>query len=280
MSGRERERERTPTPSDATEGRTTDASTDAGVERSAIRERLDRVTDPELDRSIVELEYVDRIEIDGARVTVRFKLPTAWCSPAFAWMMATDIREEVEALDGVERTRVRLADHLHGEEITEGVNEGRPFEAAFEDATEGVDAVRAVLNDKARLARQHRAVEALLDAGVTPAQIAALDRGDVTLEGGRAAVPLDGLTVFVESEPIERYLSKATEVGVAVDADDRLFLTPEEEPIAPDQFDLVHRRTRLAKTNMSGQGALCDGLQKARYAEDRPDLGFGAEGDD
>ncbi|PSP97697.1 metal-sulfur cluster biosynthetic enzyme [Halobacteriales archaeon QS_5_70_17] len=255
-------------------GRGTDGER-ADPSRAAVRERLDRVTDPELDRSIVELEYVDGIEIDGPGVAVRFRLPTAWCSPAFAWMMATDIREEVRALSGVERVRVRLEDHLHGEEITEGVNEGRPFEAVFEDATEGVESVRAVLDDKARLARQHRAVEALLDAGLTPDQITGLDRGDMTVDGDRVAVALEGLTVFADADPVERYLAKATEVGVADAPDAPLFETPENEPIDPEEFDLVHRRTRLAKTNMGGQGALCDGLREARYAEGRPDLGFG-----
>lgn len=257
--------------------RRTGGGNDPEPSRAAVRERLDRVTDPELDRSIVELEYVDEIRIDDGAVFVRFRLPTAWCSPAFAWMMATDIREEVGALAGVARVRVDLVDHLHGEEISEGVNEGRPFEAVFEDATEGVEAVRATLDDKARLARQHRAVGALLDAGLSPDQIVALERGDVTVDGDRVAVTLEGLTVFADGDPIERYLAKATEVGVAVDPDDPLFETPENDPIDPDEFDLVHRRTRLARTNMSGQGALCDGLREARYAEDRPDLGFGDE---
>ena len=46
-----------------------------------------RVTDPELDESIVELDYVDQIDIGDDDVTVHFTLPTAWCSPAFAWMI-------------------------------------------------------------------------------------------------------------------------------------------------------------------------------------------------
>ena len=36
--------------------------------------------------------------IDDGDVTVEFTLPTAWCSPAFAWMMATDARDEVDSL--------------------------------------------------------------------------------------------------------------------------------------------------------------------------------------
>lgn len=237
------------------------------VERGAVLERLDRVTDPELDRSIVALEYVDEVRV-GREVFVQFSLPTAWCSPAFAWMMASDVREEVGSLDGVSAVEVALVDHMHAEEITRGVNEGRGFEEVFESATEGVEAVRATLDDKARLARQYRAVEALLDAGLDPGQVVTRTRSDVTLdrETGRAAVTLDGgLVVYAPLEPLAAYVEKAREVGVVTGPDSRLFATPEGDPVAPDEFERVHHRARSARVNMGGQGAICDALHRARY---------------
>jgi metal-sulfur cluster biosynthetic enzyme len=239
------------------------------VTSETVLDRLDGVTDPELDESVVELEYVQSVEVELPTITVEFRLPTAWCSPAFAWMMADDMREACESIEGCERGRIRLTDHLHGEEITRGIEEGLAFEAVFEDATEGVEAVRADLDGKARLARQYHAVESLLDAGCDPEQLATLDRGDVTFTGDdRVAVCLDGLAVFAPASPLRRYVEKATDVGVATDADARLFATPEGEAIDPDGFDLVHQRARLAKTNMSGQGAVCDGLRQSRYGDD------------
>lgn len=237
------------------------------VDREAVRERLDRVTDPELDRSIVELDYIDDIQV-GETVYVRFKLPTAWCSPAFAWMMATDIHEEVGALPDVVDVEVDLVDHMHAEEITRGVNERLAFEAVFEDASEGVEAVRATLDDKARLARQYRAVEALLDAGLEPGQIVDLTRRDVTLNrtAERAAVTLDnGIVVYAPREPLAEYVEKAREVGVVTGPDSQLFTTPDGEPIPPGKFKRVHHRTRAARVNMGGQGAVCDALHRARY---------------
>ena len=258
----------TPDTSDA-RGGSDDADSGREITRAAVLDRLDRVTDPELDESVVELEYVQSIDVDRPTVAVTFRLPTAWCSPAFAWMMASDMREACESLDGCERARIRLVDHLHGEEITEGIDDGLAFEDVFEDATEGVEAVREVLDGKARLARQYRAVEALLDAGCTAEQLATLRREDVTPTGdGRVAVCLEGLAVFADADPVERYLRKATEVGIAADADARLFATPEGDPIDPEEFELVHRRARLANTNMSGQGAVCDGLRRSRYGEE------------
>ncbi|WP_231182909.1 iron-sulfur cluster assembly protein [Haladaptatus sp. DYF46] len=252
--------------------------------RAAVRSALDAVTDPELDRSIVELDYIDDIEIEsgerdesddpekpGAHVGVTFTLPTAWCSPAFAWMMALDGREAVEAISGVARCEMYLNDHMHAQEVTGGVNGGRDFDETFPDADGGLEATRATLDSKARLARQYVAVEALLAASVTHEQIAVLSREDVNfLPGGEYATVgvRDGaLAVVVDADPLVRYLEKGTQVGCFADGDGRLFRTPEGDPIDPDRAELVHRRARLARVNMDGQGGVCDALHEARRSE-------------
>ena len=234
----------------------------------AVMERLDRVTDPELDRSIVELEYVDRVRLLPPHVVVEFTLPTAWCSPAFAWMMASDAREGIEDLPGVEHATVYLHDHMHAAEINHGVNRDVPFGEAFPDADGGVREVRATLDDKARLARQHDAVTALLEAGLRPEQVVELIRGDVELsEPARVSLAEEAFSVTVDPEPLAAYLEKARATGRVAAPGDRLFYTPEGEPIPVERFDLVRRRTRLAQVNMGGQGTVCDALNEAR---DRP----------
>ncbi|MFH5799049.1 iron-sulfur cluster assembly protein [Haladaptatus sp. CMAA 1911] len=252
--------------------------------RAAVRSALDGVTDPELDRSIVELDYIDDIEIEsderddsddpekpGAHVGVTFTLPTAWCSPAFAWMMALDGREAVEAIPGVARCEMYLTDHMHAQEVTEGVNGGWDFDETFPDADGGIEATRATLDSKARLARQYVAVEVLLAASVTHEQIAVLSREDVNfLPGGEYATVdvRDGaLAVVVDADPLVRYLEKGAQVGCFADGDGRLFRTPEGDPIDPDRVELVHRRARLARVNMDGQGGVCDALHEARRSE-------------
>ncbi|MDG5817970.1 iron-sulfur cluster assembly protein [Natronococcus sp. A-GB7] len=239
-----------------------------GLTREAVRDRLDRVTDPELDRSIVALEYIDGIELDAGTVTVHLTLPTAWCSPAFAWMMAADSRTEVEELPAVERARIYLHEHMHEIEINRGVNAGRSFPEAFPDAEDTVDAVRAELDRKARTARQYDAVEALLEAGLESETIVSLRPRDLERIDGddRLSIYLAdrAIAVSVSAEPIDRYLEKARETGLVDAETDPLFLTPEGEPIDPDEFELVHRRGRLAQVNMSSQGGICDGLRESR----------------
>lgn len=124
-----------------------------------------------------------RFNINGSAVAVELMLPTARYSPAFAWMMATDARDEIERLPSVTEATIRLADHMHAEAINRGVNERLRFETVFEDATEGIEAVRRTLDEKARRGRQYRAVEMLLDAGLESEQIVGLTREDVTLDG-------------------------------------------------------------------------------------------------
>jgi metal-sulfur cluster biosynthetic enzyme len=244
-------------------GRTSD-----GPIRGAVRDRLDRVTDPELDRSIVDLEYIDGIEIDGSRVSVDLTLPTAWCSPAFAWMMAVDAREEVESLSAVEESRIRLHDHMHETEINRGVNEGLSFAEAFPDADGDVAAVRAELDEKARVARQYDAVEALLEAGLDAETIVDLSPRDLEIDDSTDTVDVyvddRSFAVTAPKDPLERYLEKARETDLVSEPDDFLFRTPEGDPIDVDSFDLVHRRGRLAQVNMSSQGGICDGLRAAR----------------
>jgi len=251
-------------------------STTHETTREAVRERLDRVTDPELDESIVDLNYIDSIEFEDGTVTVRFTLPTAWCSPAFAWMMAVDARDEVESLPSVRRARIVLQEHLHDEEINSGVNDRLSFDETFPDADGDIDAVRADLDEKTCLARQYDAVEALLEAGLDGETIAALRVEDVESDPSAPEAKAGEdrsyvvycqhgtVGVSVPAEPIDRYLEKAHMTGRVSDSSDRCFTTPDRKPIDESTFDLVHRRARSARINMSSQGGICDELRKSR----------------
>jgi len=246
-------------------------SRSAPIGPSDVIDRVERVTDPELDRSIVDLDYVDDVAVDPPTATIELTLPTAWCSPAFAWMMAADARDAARDLPGIERVRVRLRDHMHGEEISRGVSRRRAFEDVFDDAEDDLSAVRAQFDHKARVARQYDAVEALADAGVDPSQSARLRRRDVDVDAldGRTAVQVPNVDLYVTipTEPIERYVRKAEAIGLVSAPDDRLFATIEGEPVPPEDAETVHRRARLTRTNMHGQGGICDRLHEARNGD-------------
>jgi metal-sulfur cluster biosynthetic enzyme len=236
------------------------------TETTAVREAVRRVTDPELDRSIVDLEYLAECRVEGSHARLSLRLPTAWCSPAFAWMMAVDAREEALSVPGIDSARVELVDHMHASEITRGVNEGLAFEVVFDDAEGGIDELRAELLEKARLARQYDAVAALREVGLDDAALANLTREGIEFEGGRALVTLDdALVVCVDREPIELYLDRAERVGL-LERGEPVFRDHGGEPIRVEEFETVQRRARLARTNITGQAGICAGLHESRRA--------------
>jgi metal-sulfur cluster biosynthetic enzyme len=91
------------------------------------------VLDPELDEPLVKLGFIDRVQVDGPDVTVVFKLPTYWCSPNFAYLMAGDLRARIGALPGIRTAHVALIDHCADDEITASINQGKSFAEAFAD---------------------------------------------------------------------------------------------------------------------------------------------------
>jgi len=82
------------------------------VSVDAVWEAIDGVIDPELDRSLVELDFVRSVEVGEGDVHVALRLPTYWCSPNFAYLMVGDAQEAVARVPGAERVRIDLVDHF------------------------------------------------------------------------------------------------------------------------------------------------------------------------
>ncbi len=83
-----------------------------GAFAAEVRRRLEEVLDPELDEPIVSLGFVKGLDFNDGVLTVTLKLPTFWCAPNFAFIMAEDVRRALMGLDGVREVRVALEDHF------------------------------------------------------------------------------------------------------------------------------------------------------------------------
>jgi metal-sulfur cluster biosynthetic enzyme len=236
--------------------------------RKAVYDRLDTVTDPELDRPLTTLGFVDEVEVEGQEVAVVLRLPTGLCSPVFAWMMVSDAKEAVKGLPDVDTAHVSLDDHLFDDQITAGVNSGRTFDEQFEDAESGPEQVRRKLDWKACLARQFEVIEALREQGVAPEAIVEARRGDATVGPDGATIELASETVSLPGEILSRYLERATTFDLASVPSDPLFVDQDGEPIAAASFDRVRRRLRAARVNRDNQGHRCELLLESRYDAD------------
>jgi len=84
-----------------------------------ILEALTTVTDPEFDEPITDLGFVKSVTIDDDVVTVRLRLPTPFCSPNFAYLMAADAQHALREMEveGIAEIRVLLDDHHDSDTI-------------------------------------------------------------------------------------------------------------------------------------------------------------------
>ena len=144
--------------------------------------RLDLVMDPELDEPVTDMGFIEAVAVDAAGgVDITFRLPTYWCSPNFAFLMAQGIRREVEALPWVSRARVALQDHMSADEMNRVVNAGGHFADVFNDVTSDKDLsdLREKFDLKAYQRRQEVVIKALVAHEMRVASVVAMTLADL-----------------------------------------------------------------------------------------------------
>jgi metal-sulfur cluster biosynthetic enzyme len=245
------------------------------VTEQEVLDALQRVSDPELDESIVDLQFVDRVRVEGSQVDLVLRLPTFWCAPNFAYLMAYDARQQVLSLPGVRDVRVALKDHMYSDEITAGVSAGESFGEVFAGQCEGddLDGLRRLFRGKAFGMRQEQLVRALLDAGLTAAEIVGLRDADVldTSDANGLRLGLNGRERRVRgAAPLARaYLQRRARVGLR---GPRLITDLDGQAVHPEDLDEHLRRTRRQRVSMTFNALMCRGLLETRYGlgEERP----------
>ena len=142
---------------------------------------LNSVTDPEIDESVVSLDFVTDVRIGAeSRVEIDFRLPTYWCAPNFAFLMASDMRDAVTALGWVTEVSVNLSDHFSADLINRGVALRQDFRDAFPGETDDdLSSVRQKFLGKAFERRQELLLRHLLAHGRTPEWIRSAQLSDL-----------------------------------------------------------------------------------------------------
>ncbi len=227
--------------------------TRAGQLRAAVTAALGSVTDPELDRSLIELGFARADVDDAGRVTIDVRLPTFWCAPNFAFLMVQDARDVVAAVPGVRSVSVRLLDHFAEQEITGAVAAGKTFDQGFPELSDGqgLGGLRRLFWVKAFTVRQETLVRRLLAEGCSPTQVASMRLRDLDL-----------------GQPdCQAYLEKRTQLGLPVVAEAPLAVLPSGQPIAADELTPYLSRARMTRISVETNTALCHSLHATRYAE-------------
>jgi metal-sulfur cluster biosynthetic enzyme len=243
---------------------------DTGVTEAQIAAAIADVLDPELDESLVKLGFIDRVQVDGPDVTIIFKLPTYWCSPNFAYLMAGDLRARARTVPGVRTVRVILLDHHAEEEITNAVNRDRSFPEAFPgEAEEDLDELRRTFARKGFLMRQEILLRRMLKAGLDEPTIIALRIADLTVDEAAdvAVIATHGGPVHLEGAGKSAciYLRKGKALGLPQGPDNPLITDAEGHPIVPGGLQEFLRHSRSVRLNIAFNTALCTGLFRTRY---------------
>jgi metal-sulfur cluster biosynthetic enzyme len=245
------------------------------VSEQAVLEALREVSDPELDESLVDLGFLESVRVDAGRVEVLLRLPTFWCAPNFAYLMAHDVREHALRVPGVRQVRVVLKDHMYADEISEGVSANKPFDAVFPGQADGVDldALRDLFRGKAFGMRQEQLVRFLLGAGLTDEEVVGLrlddvldvtDQSDLRVRVGDAERLLPGGAALARA-----YLVRRRRIGLDADGSARLVTDLAGAPIASGGLPAHLDRARRQRISMTFNAIMCRGLLETRYGLDK-----------
>jgi metal-sulfur cluster biosynthetic enzyme len=216
-----------------------------------VRRALDTVVDPELDEPVTDLGFVRSVEVDGARVEVHLRLPTAFCAPNFAYLMASDAHDALRALDWTDEVVVELDDHHDSDLINQGLAAAAGYRGTFgHEAEDSLDELRATFRRKAHTAAMERALTSLLRADRTLAEESV---GDVRL----ADLPDDDTTAAL--------LRRRTEIGLDCRPDSLVLVDHRGLGYPTDQVRTVLRRARSTRISIDGNAHFCRGLLATRY---------------
>jgi metal-sulfur cluster biosynthetic enzyme len=100
-------------------------SQDVQQVRRLIFDELSKIVDPEIGVSIVELELIDKVDIDKGSVNIDLHLTSPFCPAIFGFKIAQDVRDNVYKIHGLDSVKVKVSNHFMADAITKQVNESK-----------------------------------------------------------------------------------------------------------------------------------------------------------
>lgn len=215
---------------------------------------LGAVVDPELDEPITTLGFVRSIVVSpGGNVKVHLRLPTSFCAPNFAYLMASDAKDVLTKLEWTRRVVVELDDHHDSTIINAGLAADAGYRGTFRhEAEESLDELRETFRRKAHTAAMERCLTALLRSDP---QRPESSLGDVRL----ADLPDDATT--------ESLLRHRRGLGLSTEPDALAMVDHLGRGYAEDGVPLALRRARSTRISIEGNAHFCRGLLRTRYGE-------------
>jgi len=101
-------------------------SQDIQQTRRQIFEELSKIVDPEIGVSIMELELIDKVDIEEKDVNVDLHLTSPFCPAVFGFKIAQDVRDNIYKIEGIDKVKINVSNHFMAEAINKQVNESKP----------------------------------------------------------------------------------------------------------------------------------------------------------
>ena len=93
--------------------------------RRKIFDELTKVVDPEIGVSIMELELIDKVDIESGKVNVDLHLTSPFCPAVFGFKIAQDVRDNIYKLSGISDVKVNVSNHFMADAINKQVNDSK-----------------------------------------------------------------------------------------------------------------------------------------------------------
>ena len=231
-------------------------STDA--RELSARAALDTVFDPELDEPITDLGFVRSVAVGaGGAITVHLRLPTSFCSPNFAYLMASDSKDVLTALSWARDVVVLLDDHHDSDLINRGLAADAGYRGTFgAEAEKDLEALRLTFRQKAHTAAMERALSALLR-----------ENPDLTEEDLHDVVLGDLPDVTVTGALLRRRAA----LGLGVAPSEPVLVDGNGLRFPQGEVPLRLRFARSVRVSIDGNAHFCRGLLRTRYPQSAAD---------
>lgn len=232
------------------------ASLEANSLEANVVSALDTVLDPELDEPITDLGFVRSVHIDDTGVSAHLRLPTSFCSPNFAYLMASDAVDALRRVEGIGQVRVQLDDHHDSDKINAGLAADAGYRGTFGVETEdSLDELRLIFQRKAHTAAMERSIEdRLKKTGLAVSDVYRLRLSN--LPAGRMKDAL---------------LRRRAAIGLGSGPDEAVFVDEHGVAVPPDEIPMRLRFAKAVRISIEGNSHFCRGMLATRY-EDEDDL--------
>src|ERR671933_1593600 len=111
-------------------------SQDIQQTRRLIFDELTKIVDPEIGVSIMELELVDKVDINTGKVNIDLHLTSPFCPAVFGFKIAQDVRDNIYKLQSIQDVKVNVSNHFMAEAINKQVNESKPPTQSTENTSQ------------------------------------------------------------------------------------------------------------------------------------------------